>query len=280
MTVLKQLPAQVLTAFKCSGGAFVAETDRAVIWKVKQQSGKPAALKIYHGKGMGNEARGFDFLTACNCVAAAYVIEKQGNAALVEWLDGPSLGDMVRGGDDRNASVILADVAHQIYGIGVVSGTSWPSVADWLNSLFALQFDPTCPQGVRQNFGIAQVWAKELLANQNELTPLHGDLHHDNVRLGARGYCAFDAKGVIGEKCYELANSFRNPVGADALVRDPARINGHADIVSERLGVDRGRLLKWAAVKCALSISWRAAGPLCQDVEFDLLELLIGAAKG
>ena len=96
--------------------------------------------------------------------------------------------------------------------------------------------------------------------------------------LGARGYCAFDAKGVLGERCYELANAFRNPKGAPILARDPVRIRFLADLWSQSFSVDRRRLLEWASVKSVLSIAWRSGAELKQDDELDLLATLVGIA--
>jgi len=272
-------PKEILTNFGCSEAKFIVETERAKIWKVVQQNGQQAALKIYRAKGMGNEAAGFDFLAACDGRAAAFVLDRQGNAALLEWLDGPSLGDMTRSGNDRHASILLADVAKSIHSIGVLTSVQLPLVSDWLDSLLNQKIDQRCPADAQRDFVTAQRWASDLLESGRDWVPLHGDLHHDNVRLGSRGYCAFDAKGVIGERAYELANSFRNPNGAEKLMRSPDRINAHANIISGALNVDRARLLRWAAVKSALSISWGTKGKLREHAEFDLLGTLISVSR-
>ena len=82
-----------------------------------------------------------------------------------------------------------------------------------------------------------------------------------------------------GDPAYELANAFRNPKGAADLQRDPARISHLARIWSQGLDIERTRLLQWAAVKCALSIAWRAKGVLRDDKEADLLSLLLHHAE-
>jgi streptomycin 6-kinase len=83
--------------------------------------------------------------------------------------------------------------------------------------------------------------------------PLHGDFHHDNVIDWARGWLAIDAKGLIGDPHYELANVFRNPYRAKLLVAQPARIEALADTFARNLEVDRRRTLAWAAVHSAIS---------------------------
>ena len=53
---------------------------------------------------------------------------------------------------------------------------------------------------------------------------LHGDLHHYNVLSDrARGWCAIDPKGVVGELEYELGAALRNPIDRPGLVREARR---------------------------------------------------------
>ena len=121
----------------------------------------------------------------------------------------------------------------------------------------------------------AQDFARQLLATETAPIPLHGDLHHDNVRLTDRGYCAFDAKGLVGERCFELANAFRHPRGLPEHVRDPARLRFLRDSWADVLGLDARRLMGWAVAKTALSIVWRSSDALSDDPELDLLDAMI-----
>jgi aminoglycoside/hydroxyurea antibiotic resistance kinase len=42
---------------------------------------------------------------------------------------------------------------------------------------------------------------------------LHGDLHHGNVLdFGLRGWLAIDPKGLLGERGFDFANIFTNPI--------------------------------------------------------------------
>jgi len=261
----------ILVEFSVSDPVFVEETAIAIVWKVRSADGSFAALKIYKKPDMGNERKGFAFLSALNGRGAAKVLSIKDEYALTEWLDGPSLGDIARGGDDVGPNRLLVAVANQIHADIIHVDSKLPNLTDWFGALFTLQFAETCPQSARENILSAQVLARKALAEQRDIRPLHGDLHHDNIRASARGHCAFDAKGVLGERAYELANAFRNPKGADKTIRDPARINQLLDLWSHGFCVERRRLLIWATAKCALSIAWRSGPVLAQDPEFDLL---------
>ncbi len=272
-------PSFILDRFSVSEPELVAETALANVWRVRRPSGEAAALKIYHGADMLNEAPGLDLLAAWNGEGAAKLYDRAANAALIEWLDGPSLGDLTRSGEDDKAGALLVEAANKLHSTRVRIEAELPRLESWFGDLLTVEFGPDCPASARWNMARARSRANELLATERDIAPLHGDLQHDNVRLGPRGYCAFDAKGVLGEKTYELANAFRNPPGAREIVADPLRVDAMARLWSGRFNVDERRLLNWAAAKCALSIAWRSDGALGNDAEFDLLEVLLDAAN-
>ncbi|RJT15552.1 3'-kinase, partial [Mesorhizobium waimense] len=69
----------------------------------------------------------------------------------------------------------------------------------------------------------AAVIADRLLANPHDIRPLHGDLHHENILHGPRGWLAIDPKGVLGDPGFDAANMFYNPLDRDELCLDPER---------------------------------------------------------
>ncbi len=223
---------------------------------------------------MRNERPGVAFLSAMAGQGVAKVYAQSNGAVLLEWLDGPSLGDLSRNGQDDQANVELVQVANTIHQGNPALGIDLPTLHDWFRALLDLRFGACYAPELRHNVERSQVVARYLLSSMVDVRPLHGDLHHDNVRRGDRGYCAFDAKGVLGERTYELANAFRNPKGVPGLVRSPKRIKHLSSLWSRLFAVDQQRLLQWATVKCALSIAWRSKHELVYDDEADLLAAL------
>lgn len=272
-------PEDMLIEYDISPLSFVEETAIARVWKVARVDGQNAALKIYKKTNMGNEAAGFFFLEALNGSAVANVYRRTSNSALIEWLDGHSLGDLTRRGEDEKAAKELVAVANQIHSVPLPPKNEYAKLEDWLEALFTIGFAQACPPSSRQNILRCQVLARQLIEQPRDIRPLHGDLHHDNIRLGDRGYCAFDAKGVLGERTYELANAFRNPKGAFDLVHDANRVRYLCDLWSKHFDVEPLRLMQWAAVKCALSIVWRSRGVLELDPEFSLLEIFLTVSE-
>ena len=122
--------------------------------------------------------------------------------------------------------------------------------------------------------------AERLLDSAPAPGVLHGDLHHDNVLKGPRGWCAIDPKGLWGDPVFDLANCFRNPEGFGAGLHDPARAMQMATRAAAMLGHDRKRLLGWAAVQCGLSICWDTEQGAPQADDIILLPVLLGLAGG
>lgn len=279
------LPDQILRDFQVSDPVLITTTAGASLWQVQHcrqadcAKRESAVLKYYGSRGMGNEATGFRFLDAAPESFAAQVYMLRQDAALIEWLEGPSLAEVARSGQDFEAAKALLAVACGLHQAPAAAASGYPRLEDWFAPLFTSAFAPGCPSDMRTAITVSQRLAQHLLQTQTEVRPLHGDLHHDNVRKTQRGFCAFDAKGIVGERAYELANAFRHPRGCAALVARRGRILELADLWSAGFGVERQRLLQWAAVKCALSIVWRSKGALLHDDELGLLDGLLSCAR-
>lgn len=271
-------PSLVLARFQLSNPEFVKQTALARIWKVRRLDGGPAALKLYDRADMGNERPGFEFLRTVSGQGVAQIFEVSENAAVMEWLHGPSLGDLTRANKDQEAAAHLVAVANTIHGRAAAEYRPYPILSNWFYELFEMSVPDELSKH-RKDIEAAKALARELLDSQSDICALHGDLHHDNVQLGAHGYAAFDAKGVVGERTYELANAFRNPKGASDLVKSPDRARFLRDLWAREFDVPLRRLMQWAAVKVALSIAWRCGEALQDDTELELLSLFLGLAE-
>jgi streptomycin 6-kinase len=83
-----------------------------------------------------------------------------------------------------------------------------------------------------------------LLSTQRDLGILHGDIHHENVKLsGKRGWLAIDPKGLYGERTYDAANVLCNPIGMDDFVANEARLMKNTDLLATEHEVPMRRLL-------------------------------------
>jgi streptomycin 6-kinase len=218
----------------------------STLWKVTQTDGQPAALKLLR-PGEAEEARGADYLTALGGAGAVQVLAPAGHAILMEWCGGPSLGDLVRRGQDIQATEILCDTVQRLHAATMAAGSLQP---------LAARFAPLTAQPQTGDLATAAILARGLIGSPSRTCALHGDLHHDTILSSPRGWLAIDPKGVRGDPAYEPANAFRNPDRAADLIFNPARIAILADWFAQRFHLPRHRLLGWAAAQCALSILW------------------------
>ncbi len=248
-------PPGILTKFNLSNAVFAIESGIAKVWKV-QYEGKDAALKIYNGFDSKNEWPGFDLINELNGAGVVQLHRYEDGVALMEWLDGPSLGDLSRAGQDEAAAQELAKVANQIHAASRSVTLDLPTVTKTFHDLLSLDPPDGIAPDLKENLHRCMKLARELIEKQDDLIGIHGDLHHDNIKLGQRGYTAFDAKGERGPRAYEFANTFRNPEGADHLTSDPVRAKRMAAIWGQATGIASRQLLEWGAVRAALSLAW------------------------
>jgi streptomycin 6-kinase len=126
----------------------------------------------------------------------------------------------------------------------------------WFKALFD-QAEADRGRGVDSIFVRAASRADSALANPRDQRVLHGDNHHENIRRSARGWLAFDPKGIYGERAYDLANTMCNPephYGVAAADED--RILRNADILARTCGIEQRRVLLFLYLYACLSASW------------------------
>jgi len=253
---------KILEQYGVSDQQQVAETQIATVWKVIQQTGEPAALKIYHGFDDRNEGPGLDLLKSWAGGPAAEIIAQERGVVLLEWLGGETLGDLSRKGDDAKANEILIATALKCHAMKAPVLSTYQTVEETFRALFELRYASTCRPDLVSAMNACAQLARNLLDSAPTGVPLHGDLHHDNVLNADRGWCVIDAKGVVGDPAYELANAFRNPLGNDALIRNSKRTQALARDWAEAVGCTPKRALGWAAAHSAVSMAWATNGAL------------------
>jgi len=270
--------AEAIERWRLSDVQPVADTRTSVVRRARQPDGSLVALKILKPYG-ADEIHGARLMAWWDGDGAARILDIAEPAILIEWLDGSPLGDLVRNNRrDDEATGILCDVAARLHRRRDTSPKHLTPLRQSFRPLLDRTRDDWEPAN-RDLAGRAVALAEELLTSTTDVVPLHGDFHHDNVVGGGRGWLALDPKGLIGDRHYEFANVFRNPYGGGDLARDPRRIDARGYIMASRLGLDRRRLLLWAAAHCALSECWNRAAGDKSDWNFLMLPLLLEAAE-
>jgi len=233
----------------------VADTPRSAIFRVEQNGRNFAALKIIKPEASREEGRGTRLLQWYEGDGAATVFDIHGDTVFMEWLDGGTLGDPVRAGKDDEGTIAIATVVAGIHR----PRPDAPEDLEPLRNRFQTLFDTDVrawPHTARDLYARSAGIALKLFDRPSAVVPLHGDIHHDNILSSDRGWLVIDPKGLLGDPTYDLANVFINPVGGAHIATDPRRIAARADILSQRLGYQRKRILGWAAAHAALSACW------------------------
>jgi streptomycin 6-kinase len=215
-----------------------------------RNDGGAAILKVM--KSTSDEGNAAAFLRYVAGDGAVRLLAADDHALLLERATGPrSLKTMAISGADVGAAEILSETVVKLH---APRGSPLPDglypLRDWFSSLFARESDLPL-------LGRCAAIARALLANEREVLPLHGDLHHDNVLDGGeRSWLAVDPKGVIGERTYEVANLLGNPWPHGEIVHDADRLQRLAALYAARLGLDVHRVIGFAFAHAGLAASW------------------------
>jgi streptomycin 6-kinase len=165
-----------------------------------------------------------------------------------------SLAEMAREGRDDEACRILCATAAKLHAARPGIFPEIVPLTRWFRDL-----EPAATKHGGILLRCADT-ARMLLAEPRDHMVLHGDLHHENVLdFGARGWCAIDPHGLIGERGFDFANIFTNPDLSDPtrpVATEPGRFARRVDVVAEAAGLERQRLLQWILAWTGLSAAW------------------------
>lgn len=221
--------------------------------------GRPAIVKdLKPFDDVADELRGAHYLAWQGGKGSVKLLGFEGRQMLLEYAGGTMLQDLVDSQGDRKATEIAAGVMEELLS---PSGHPYPAdlqpLRERYKSLFA-KAEADRKAGRPTFYVEAAEIAERLLSNPFEVKPLHGDLHHENILLGERGWLAIDPKGVLGDPGFDAANMFYNPLHRHDLTLDPERIAHMADVFGRVLGQPPAAILDHAIAWGCLSSSWHA----------------------
>ena len=202
--------------------------------KLSKNAGEVRALRQYNGEG---------FIRVIEADKEAFLLERA--------MPGRPLSELVRQGKDEEACHIWCDVVEKLQ--------SQPDTKEDFPSIESLAKDFNGPHHTLPHDLITE--AREgmdtLLKSQSKPILLHGDLHHDNILYDEeRGWLAIDQQGYKGESAYEVGTFFRNPREYPELCLNPEIIKRRLEIICERLGFDRKRMVAWGFCQAILAAIW------------------------
>ena len=218
-----------------------------------KRAGAPAVLKVV--KQEGDEWRCGEMAAKFSGRGVVQVFEHMPGAALFERLDpGEPLAALTLAGRDDEATDVLAMLLGRMAPGDPPEGC--PTVEQWAGAFVrhAGSGDERVPSALVEP---AQRIYSDLCVTQRNPALLHGDLHHYNVLSDrARGWCAIDAKGVVGELEYELGAALRNPIDRPELFANLDVVERRLDHFGLALGIDTSRARGWCFAQAVLSAIW------------------------
>ena len=220
-------------------------------------NGEKVVLKLLTPVGVEDEADGAAALRYFDGEGAVRLLAEDERAHLMEYAGDEELAQRVVAGDDLPAAAIIGDVLNRLHrprpGVPLPPLRALPerfaSLFERANRDAAAGVDSLYRRGARV--------AERLLAEPQDECVLHGDIQHHNIRLHpSRGWLAYDAKGLYGERLYDTANAICNPSTARDLVLSEARLLRVSQVIADRIGADVRRLRAYIFAYACLSASW------------------------
>ena len=243
--------------WRVSAPELIVETFSSRIWKVRREDGSPAIVKALKPfDDVADELRGEHYLAWRRGEGSVRLLGRDGHSMLLEYAGETLLRQVLDEQGDNAATAIAADLLAKLFS---PSKHPFPPELQPLRERFSSLFRKAATDRDAGNGTIyvkAAIIADRLLANPHDIRPLHGDLHHDNVLHGPRGWLAIDPKGVIGDPGFDAANMFYNPLDRDDLCLDPERIADMAEVFAKTLGQAPRAILDHAIAYGCLSASW------------------------
>ena len=243
--------------WKVSAPELIAETFSSRIWKVARDDGSIAIVKdLKPFDDVADELRGEHFLAWRRGEGAVRLLDRDGHRMLLEYAGDRLLSQHLAEHGDDAATAIAAEVMTRLFS---PSKDTPPPDLQPLRERFVSLFRAaqTDRDGGRDTLYVeAAAIAERLLADPHAVRPLHGDLHHDNILFGQRGWLAIDPKGVIGDPGFDAANMFYNPLDRDDLCLDPRRIAHMAEVFGKTLEQSPRAILDHAIAYGCLSAAW------------------------
>ena len=218
---------------------------------------QPVVLKII--KAEGDEWRCGEIAAKFGGRGVVQAYEYAEGAAVFERLDpGEPLAELAKNGRDDEATDILATLLGRM---APLDPPEWcPSVERWGEAFtrYLASGDERVPRALVEP---AQRIYRDLSRTQRNPALLHGDLHHYNVLSDrARGWCAVDPKGVVGELEYEIGAALRNPIDRPDLFAKLDVVERRLEQFGLALGIDVARARGWCFAQAVLAAIWSIEG--------------------
>ena len=234
-------------------GSYVplADTHSSLVWKVESNDfpGEAFVIKQLKPAGM-EELRGAHYLSWRDGHGAAKLYDLKGRLMLLEYAGDYHLDEHLKRGKDTECLQIFGEVLNALH---TPSPAPIPADLQPLDKHFSGLFAVANESSI---YADGTAVAKCLLATSHNAIPLHGDIHHENIIKGPRGWLVIDPHGLVGDAAFDAANIFYNPLDRDDLCLNLERARRMAEHFAPILRCDPAYVLDYAFAYGCLSAAW------------------------
>lgn len=173
----------------------------------------------------------------------------------------PCLSDMVANNQDHEATLILCETIAKLHSHDFKHHEGLKYFSPFRHrseEMKGYMLEGRIHDQHRPLIDCAYTLCDELIDETPErFVPLHGDIHHNNVLLSPqRGWLALDPKGILGPRAYEYAVILCNPYAHKDIITNKARMQQHAQIISEHANVDLDLLYRFTFLHACQCAAW------------------------
>jgi streptomycin 6-kinase len=262
--------------WKVSSPELIVETVTSRIIMVRLENGEQAVVKQLTPIGMQEELRGAHYLDWHEGNGCVRLLAQQDNNLLLEYGGKRTLLDHLNEHGDDAATTIYVDVLSRLIAKPYEAADNpheFMQLREQYSSLFK-KAQADRKRNIDSLFVEAAPMADRLLSDHRAIQLLHGDIHHENILHGKRGWLVIDPKGLIGDPMYDTANMFYNPLDQDDPRQSERRIAAMAQRFSQAFNRDIRTILGFGMTHACLSASWHD-----EDANFAESKRSLGVAQ-
>ncbi len=241
-------PPGLPTAWAVIEAAPLADGIGGQVWRARRLSGEPIVIKRVSAQAAADAAHATAYFDWRDGRGAVRLLAVDGDWQMQEDAGERTLAQVLDQDGDTAATLIAAEVLGVLHAPSDRRAEGLQTMTDRFAALTA------AARSKAGLFAEADVWLKTL--EGGPVQPLHGDLHHDNILFGPRGWLAIDPHGLIGDPAYDAANLLYNPLERQDLRTDPARARRLAEVLAPAVQRPVAAVLGYGFCHACLSAAW------------------------
>jgi streptomycin 6-kinase len=226
----------------------LAEGIGGQVWRARRLSGEPVVIKHVSAQAAADAVHATAYLDWREGLGAVRLLAVDGDWQMLEDAGERTLTHVLDQDGDAAATHIAAEVLRVLHAPSDRCAEGLQTMADRFAALTAA--------AVREGGLFAEAGACLKTLAGGPVQPLHGDLHHDNILFGGRGWLVIDPHGLIGDPAYDAANLLYNPLERQDLRTDPARARRLAEVLAPAVQRPVAAVLGFGFCHACLSAAW------------------------